>query len=93
MVVDLHLLFDNTSPDNFCPIIKFSLTNTTQSEEDIEEAFYEFLTINTTHLRVSEFTPFLNIAIMAETANGKKGWKELNIALDQCGDQIVTAVA
>jgi len=67
--VEFENLFDNSSPENFCPIVKYSLVSGENSLEPMNVEFYEWITVNDTHFSINEYAPFLTFAVMAETAN------------------------
>jgi hypothetical protein len=89
--IELGPLFVNDSPDNSCPITSFELKAAAGLEGDLPYYLYSHLSINGTHLIISEYTPVVNFAVMAVTANGNKAWQEFNVAFDPCGSQEVSA--
>ena len=70
MVVELAPLFENSSPDNFCKIVNYTLKKINQSITPIDAALNGLIWLNGTHLFVNEFTPTITFAVMAETFNG-----------------------
>jgi hypothetical protein len=91
--VELEPLFTNDSPDNYCPIVSYSLVQGPGSTDPVDSSYFQWLTINDTHFSINEYAPFMNFAIMASTANGQQGWKEYTVSFDQCGTQTILPYA
>jgi hypothetical protein len=89
--IELYPLFSNDSPNEFCPVVAYSLKADEFDETPLDSSLNPWISINDTHVTINEYMPFMTFAVMAETANGRKGWKKFNVALDQCGDQTVLA--
>jgi hypothetical protein len=90
--IELGPLFESTSTSGLCGITSFRLTEAVDSEVPIHPALFNFMTANDTHLTFNKYTPFISFAVLAETQNNVKGWFPIIIGLDQCGDQVVTAI-
>jgi hypothetical protein len=89
----LEPLFTNDSPDNYCPITTYTLKTESGSTDAIDTYYYQWININETHLIIHEYAPLVTFAVMAETANGQKGWKSFDLQFDLCGTQEVNPIA
>ena len=70
IIFELASLHINSSPNNFCPIVSYSLVDDDGSLVVIDPNWYEWIDLNDTHLIINEYIPFVNFAVMAETAMG-----------------------
>jgi len=86
--IPLETLFINDSPENYCPIVSFSLTESAITSSPPGEEILQYLSLNETHLWVSaDIQESLVFSIMAETDLGKRGWKQIRVSLDPCDEQ------
>jgi len=78
----LSKLFNNSSPNNSCPIIRYTLKTSNGSKIDLDANSSSYAKLNLTHLIItSEIPKIMNFSIMAETFNTKQGWANFDINL------------
>jgi hypothetical protein len=81
--IELSSLFINSSPTNFCPIVRYKITSS--SGLVTSPLISQYLTLNSTHLTVdADIQEKVSFALMAETANIKRGWQVFGIDFDPC---------
>jgi len=79
---DLSKMFNNSSPNNSCPIIIYTLKVSYGSKIDLDANSSSYVKINITHLIItSEIPKILNFSVLGETFNKKQGWANFDINL------------